>query len=401
MYEIGKDVYPVTRVTKPLRILFLISADDLCDGIARHILSLAGNLKNNMDVGVCITHKPGELSAALTAIGVKVYNLHVPHGHDPHIPCRFKKVLNDFRPDIIHGHVISFYVGLYLGLFSRQIPLIVTIHGFGDAVKKYQPVAYRIINWVCSPILNRRIAKTIIISTPVKKWIDAHARPGHKETVVCYNPITLNEMPRKDNEWLRRELRIPSDVCLIGMAGRMAEQKDWFSFIKICACLHARQNCHFIAIGDGFLLPKLQQEVARLQLNDRFHWLGYRLDARRIIGALDLYLITSVWEGMPTVLLEAFAMRTPVVGFVSPGGVEEVFAMQADFGRVACLIQERDCQRVADQVVQLLKDVEAKEALVERAYRLVQSRFDTPIVCAQLAAIYREVLENTGRKETP
>lgn len=382
-----------------MRVLFLIGTNDLCDGIARHILTLSANFSAGVDVGVCITQSPGELGSALGRTGAQVFSLDCPHGHDLRILPRFRQVLSQFRPDVVHAHGPALACQLWLGVCRRDLPVVQTVHGIPSPASHGGMAVGRLKKggeWLAQVIYRRTVRQYLAVSGPTRAWYSARGFSARRIQTV-YNPVSLKGLPPRDGSRVRRELGLSDHIKLVGMVGRLAAVKDWPSFLAICKCVADRAaDVAFIAVGDGPLLGPMQTAAATMGLAERLHWLGYRADALRVLAALDVSLITSHNEGMPTVLLESFAVQTPVAGFIPMGGVEEVMAYEGESGGpLARLIRSRDCRAAAEEVMCLLGHPAEAAAQAERALGLVRRRFDAKVVCAELENIYREVMAGT------
>ena len=117
------------------------------------------------------------------------------------------------------------------------------------------------------------------------------------QSSVSKRMLIMENLPKKDSFGLRQEFRIPDTAPLICGVGRLAEQKDWNSFLSVCAGIHnVLPICHFLAVGDGSLRDALKQRGSELGLDNNLHWLGARTDARRIIGGSDLFLFPSLHD---------------------------------------------------------------------------------------------------------
>ncbi len=379
-----------------MRILFLIGTNDLCDGIARHILTLAENFSGGVDVGVCITQSPGELGSALSRTGAQVLSLDCAHGHDLRILPRFRQVLSQFRPDVVHAHVPALACQLWLAMCRRDLPVVQTFHGIpspashgGAAIGQFKKAGESL----AQAIYSRTVRQYLAVSGPTRTWHIARGVSARSIRTV-YNPVSLKGIPPRDGRRVRGELGLSDHVRLVGMVGRLAAVKDWPSFLGICRCVADRTpDVAFVAVGDGPLLGPMQTAATTVGLSGRLHWLGYRADALLMLAALDVSLITSHNEGMPTVLLESFAVQTPVAGFIPVGGVEEVMAYEEESGGpLARLTRSRDCHVAADAVMWLVDHPADATAQAGRALDLVRRRFDAKVVCAELETIYREVV---------
>ena len=101
-----------------MRILFTITNNSLADGIARHILNITSYFAQHPELkiepAVCIVMPEGDLSRALRSAGVKVYLLNLPNGHSWKVIPKFHQVICDFKPDMIHAHVLALLERIYL-----------------------------------------------------------------------------------------------------------------------------------------------------------------------------------------------------------------------------------------------------------------------------------------------
>ncbi len=111
---------------------------------------------------------------------------------------------------------------------------------------------------------------------------------------------------------LRAEFGLSSDQVLIGAVGRLTQQKGFDLLIRALALLK-QENVHVVLIGEGEESSSLKQLAAQLGVASRVHFAGYRRDVPQILGALDLYVQPSRFEGMPNALLEAMAAGCPVI----------------------------------------------------------------------------------------
>lgn len=115
-------------------------------------------------------------------------------------------------------------------------------------------------------------------------------------------------------ESVRRELGLPASTRLIGTVGRMAPEKDQATFVKLAArVLEQEEHTHAVLVGDGPCRGALERLAAETEVRDRIHFVGTRTDSRQIIAALDTFVLTSLSEGFPNVLLEATLLGTPAV----------------------------------------------------------------------------------------
>lgn len=115
-------------------------------------------------------------------------------------------------------------------------------------------------------------------------------------------------------EWLRDELGLPPTARLIGTVGRLAPEKDQATFVRLAAQVLATDpQAHAVVVGDGPRRAELERLAAHSGVSARIHFMGTRAESRRVIAGLDVFVLTSLSEGFPNVLLEATILGIPAV----------------------------------------------------------------------------------------
>jgi len=355
-------------------------------GIERHVESLLRNLDcRAVEPHLCVVMEPGPISDRIADSGVPVHVIHAHNGHEARIIPAFRAILSAVRPDLIHAHELQAFV-LAACWLHRDIPLVVSIH---CALFHGSPNLWW--SWLAGRTIERRVDYYLPVSQATWQAAQHYCGLAPERGTVFHNVIDLLELPVKRKDDVCQELGIAASTPLLGMAGRMVAQKDWPAFFATCAEIsRLRPDAIFLAIGDGPLRATLAQDPQARALGDRLRWLGFREDARRLIGALDIFLCTSLHEELPTTLLEAFAMRTPVVGFLPRGGTREVLALSRE--PIAILSEDRDCQQAARHAVELLQNPPQVAALTSQAHTLVAQHFAAGTQVNRLCAIYQDVL---------
>lgn len=375
-----------------MRILMLTTNSSLMDGINRHILSVAPvlNRRKGVEVAVCTVMPHAELAGALEQGGVKVYSLFAKSGHDFMIFGRFYKVMRLFRPDIVHIHVLALFCRMVLSVCFRHLQFVSTVHGISDEVAH---VTGRMrIERLLTRLFPLTDDATCVVSDGVREYLYGSQDQSHIFTV--YNPIGFPPVSEKPHQ-LHSLLHLSDETPIIGTSCRFAQVKNPRLFTEVmCRVLQQRADVHAVVMGDGE--PSLKNELYAMVhsngVEDRFHWLGYRLDAPQLVRDLNCFILTSTTEGLPTSLLEAMASQVPFAMMEGMGGLKDIAQFHEAEGPLGIVVPRGDVDRMAKEVAALLSDATRQKALSERAYKVAKQHFEVECVCTQLLAIYRNIM---------
>jgi len=264
------------------------------------------------------------------------------------------RLFRRLQPMIVHTHSSKAGIlGRWAAWFARVPIILHTIHGYG--ITPAQPfwlrrcliLIERITGWVTSHWIavaqaDRKIGM---------QWslFDEHhvsvVRPG-----IDPGPF-LTALSLSDRNRLRAEFGASSDDQLIGTVACLKPQKAPEDFVAVAKRVcETMPRARFVLIGDGELRPSIEALVEQYGLKNRVHLAGWRRDVSTIMKAFDAFLLTSHWEGLPRVLLEARAARIPVVA-TRVGGVEEVIVE----GRHGWLSGVGDIHTLSEQLSHVLR----------------------------------------------
>jgi glycosyltransferase involved in cell wall biosynthesis len=187
---------------------------------------------------------------------------------------------------------------------------------------------------------------------------------------------------------VREELGIPAGSPLIGTVGSLTPKKDHYTLLRAAArASRSVPDLRVVVIGQGPLEADLRRAARRLRIEDLVVFTGYREDARRVMGALDVFALSSRHEGLPVSLLEAMSMGRPVVA-TTAGGTGEVVTD----GQDGLLVPIGDPAALGDALARLAGDPELRRRLGEAARRRSKD-FDIRKAVRRQEEVYGELLE--------
>ncbi len=191
-----------------------------------------------------------------------------------------------------------------------------------------------------------------------------------------------------DRRVIMEKLGLRPDTCIVLTVGRFTEQKGHCYLIEaIPAVLEHAPNAHFVWVGVGPLEQELRDRARELNLEADLSFLGHRDDVPAIMAASDLFVLPSIFEGLPLVVLEAMAAGVLVIGTRVCGMSEAI-----DDGVTGRLVEGANPAALAEGILEALRQPDLTARWREAARVRVRDYFTAPRMARETAAIYEEVL---------
>jgi glycosyltransferase involved in cell wall biosynthesis len=364
-----------------MRILLLSTSMGM-GGADQQILILARAMRaRGHDVRIVALAPLGPMGLEAQQEGMQVESLELRKSVTdiPRI-LRLVRLVRAWRPDVLHSHMV--HANVLAGAvrpLTRVPVLIATIHSINDGGPVHM-AAYRLT----SPQVDRF---TIISQLAAERYVAIGAVPAQRLQVVP-NAVDTDRFRRlpQARATLRRELGLGDEFVWLAV-GRFEEAKDYPTMIAAFAQLAAaRPTSQLLLVGKGSLQENVEALLRANGLEQRVRFLGVRRDVPELMSAADGYVLSSAWEGMPVVLLEAAAVELPVVA-TQVGGVSEV----VEDGTTGLLVPPGDpiaLGRAMERVEALA--TEARAAMGAGGRALVQQRYDTDRVMEMWERLYFE-----------
>jgi glycosyltransferase involved in cell wall biosynthesis len=193
-------------------------------------------------------------------------------------------------------------------------------------------------------------------------------------------------------KWREREGFRDNDVLFVCVA-RFSAQKNHALLLKAFAQGPASDpNAHLVLVGDGVLREQLQEQAKDLGLLGQVHFLGLRTDIPDVLGAMDVFALSSDWEGNPLSVMEAMASGLPIVS-TAAGGVPDLFAS----GKQGLIVQPGDVQGFSDAMAWLLRNYEARQYFGMAAARRARENFDVSMMVRAYEELYDDLVHHSSR----
>lgn len=252
---------------------------------------------------------------------------------------------------------------------------------------KFLPSSIKLIlsrkrnNRIKDKFLNRykyshpRIIKIVSVSKAVEAIFD-NIIHDKERLLTIYDAIDVSKYAAKKNlNLIHEEFKLSADTKIVGNIAGLTNQKDIFTFIdtakKVLDKLHGTLPVKFVVAGNGVLMDDLMAYIKELGLQEDVFLLGFRSNAADLLPEFDVFLMSSITEGLPLTIYEAFAAQIPVVS-TDAGGIREVLIHE----KTGLMTRIKDSEALSDNVIRILKDDALKETIVKNAYKTVTDNHD-------------------------
>jgi L-malate glycosyltransferase len=333
---------------------------------------------------VCLD-EAGTIGEELRAEGFPVEVVERRQGVDWRCALRLAKIFEREQVDLVHAHQYTpFFYGLSARLFHRRPAVLFTEHGrhFPDYPRPKRKVVNRLL-------LERR-DRVIGVGQAVRRaLIDNEGIPARRVSVI-YNGIDTGNIAalNHDRDAVRRELGFGSGEFVILLVARLDYLKDHATAVRtmkrvIAQCPQAR----LVLVGEGPEQLAVRQLIEAHQLTGHIRFLGLRKDVCRLLQASDVFLLTSISEGIPLTIIEAMAAGLPVVA-TRVGGVPEV----VEEDQTGLLAHSGSDVELAAQLLKLAQDPGLCRRLGRRGQERASAIFSESRMHACYLNLYREML---------
>lgn len=292
---------------------------------------------------------------------------------------RLRGLLDEHRLDVVHAHDDKTLLYAWLLKLARPgLRILYTCHSHAQGRREEFPSLFGYLKFLARQrvqiFLMRRYMKPVLtVSDDTKSRLVRNGLPP-ADVAVLHNGIDTSLWRREGSTpVLRRELAVPEHGFLVGTVARITPEKDLDTFYRVAELVAARlPEARFVIVGDGYgdELERARLEVARLGLQGTVLFTGHRNDLRDVYASFDLFLMTSVTEGLPNTLLEAMALGVPAVS-TEVGGIPELLV----HGEGGYLAPAGAAGELARQVLELLADTRLRERFSRQCRERIESRF--------------------------
>jgi glycosyltransferase involved in cell wall biosynthesis len=372
-----------------VRILFLSTSMGL-GGADQQLLSAAQVLRDRgHDIRIVSLTPLGPMGLEARSLGLTTDSLEMRRGvPDPRGLVRLVRIVRAWKPDVVHSHMV------HANLMARALRLLVsvpvlvsTIHNVYEGGPGLM-AAYRLTNGLVDQM-------TIISEAAAGRFVGERIVPARLLTVIANGVDTerMRNVPPGTGDMLRSSFGATAAEFVWLAVGRFEIAKDYPNLLRAFARVRAaRPDAVLVIVGQGSLQGEAEALTAELGVRDAVRFLGARNDVPAVMSGADGYVMSSAWEGMPMVLLEAAAAGLPIVATAVGGNGEVVREGESGF-----LVPARDPAALGAGMLRLMALPEGeRRALGERGREHVRANYGLHRVAERWERVYWDAMARKG-----
>jgi len=345
---------------------------DVCRNAAAHGLDLT-----------FVATGGGDLEQEFRNSGVDFIRLNRRLPVDLRLAGKLRRIIKERRINVVHGHQPVDALHLYLATRDSDVKRVLTLHGVYAGTK----------NDLALKFLLPRMDARIVLGNDLAAWLAMEQGIDANLSFICVNNGVDPARLVSGRRTLRTELGLAENATLLGMIANFYadRRKDQLTVCKALPKLFAREPAaQFVFVGgsDGaqHLFDECFSFCRQQGISDRVHFLGQRADIPDVLSSLDLFVLSSRWEGSPIAVMEAMMMGvSTVLSDIAP--LKEV----SSDGRYAVLFRSGDSDDLASKLIELAGDPESRNRLAATARKWAMSKFSIESHIAALSQLYNSL----------
>ncbi len=365
----------------PKHKVMLITHDLAIGGLQRVVATLCQTINQDFFecCVVCLRDK-GDFTQDILDCGIPVYLIEQKqNGVDYFSFLKVAALIRRFKPNTIHTHNTQpFMDGVMGALCAGILPTIIhTDHAREFPDKWRYMVIERILSWFTY--------KVVGVSDHTSKNLVAYEKIAPKKVVTIPNGI-CGDIYEKifDNQALRASLSIPPECLLFGIGVRLCEQKAIGILLQAFKQVaESSAPCMLLIAGTGPLDAQLQQQAKSLGIDTKVKFLGPRLDIGALLSLFDIYVLPSLWEGLPMVLLEALAAGCPIIAS-RVGGISTAITNEEN----GLLVAPNDVHELAKAMKRLMSDSILRKQFAQQGKQTFKTHFSAQAMTRKYEKLY-------------
>ncbi len=365
-----------------IKILYLVNSSEI-GGAEKSLLLLIDNIdRTKFKISVICLRGTGVFPEELKIRNIPTFIFNIKK--KPFSIFNVYITIKRIKPDIIQSFLfISNIIGRILGKLAG-VKIIISSQRSIDKWRRWY-------HWKIDRLTSK--FTTIIISNSFsgKKVLIEKGKINPEKIIVIPNGVKSNQ---KRNPYLKKEMGFDMEETVIGTVGNLREVKDHRTFIKVASEISRKfQNIRFLIAGKGPLERELKEFAELLGIRKKIVFIGFIKEIEKIYSAIDIFILTSFWEGCPLSVLEAMSFGIPVVSF-SVGDVPYIIQN----GRDGFVVKDRDFTELIEKIELLVKNKTLRNKIGKNAKEKIIREFTVEKMVKRYMNVYINLLKQHKTK---
>ncbi len=377
---------------KKIRVLECIRQGQIGGG-ETHLLSLVENIDRTKYEPIVLSFTDGPMVTKLADMNISTHIIHTERPFDISVWKKVRNLILNEKIELIHCHGTRAVSNVFRAAKTLNIPLIYSIHGWSFHEDQH-PLVKKIRIWG-EKFLTSVTSRNIAVSES-SRASGISFMPSFKASVIQYGINQKKFDPTLQFKNIRGEINVDSSSLLILFVARFTKQKQPLSMINAFAeALQQKPELHLLMVGDGDEKKEALQLVSKLNIESHVHFLPFRSDVPDLLAAADIFVLPSLWEGLPIGLLEAMSMGKPVIA-TSVDGTKEVITN----GQNGLLIETQDLvANLSQAIVKLAENESLRNQLSKNVLQTIKADFNAESMTRKIEKIYEDLTYEKSRSD--
>lgn len=353
------------KVIQVIPNLNLAGAERMCEALTLELINKGIEVKI---VSLFSYNTP--ITQELIHAGVEIIFLDKKRGMDLSIIKKLKKIFEQEKPDVVHSHLNA---QKYAMIAAKQAAVPICVHTVHNVAEKELSTLDRLL---AKKFYKKYQVIPVALSELIQRTIINVYGVSFDSIPVILNGINLSNCIRKDNYAIGQTIKILH-------IGRFAEQKNHKGLIDAFKIFHAiKPNSVLELIGNGNTFDEIQKYVSDQNLGSAVSFLGLKTNVYQYINEADIFILPSLYEGIPITLIEAMGTGVPILA-TDVGGIPNMLS-----NNESAILTSVDSQEIANNLVRLSEDIQLRKQLGQNALARSQE-FSSEEMARQYIKLYR------------
>jgi len=345
------------------------------------LLELIKNLNpEKYNITICSVGQGGPLQSEFESLGHPVYVFEKKFSFDFSLVTRVSKLMKEKQIDLVQTTL--FYadvIGAYAAWLAN-VPIVISWEAVSHPYKMRHLLSYK--------LAKRKMDVVVGVSDAIRNQVIEERGVEQEKAVTIHYGIDLQKY-YLSNKLKRADISVAKNDLVLGTVARYTDQKGHKYLISAAPdIIKTFPNVHFVFVGDGPNRSDMEAQIKQLGLQNHFHLLGFRTDVVDLLNLFDVFVLPSLYEGLPNVVLEAMACHKPVIATGVDGTVEAV-----EDGITGYIVPPKNPAALAEKINHLLSLNGKIETMGKASRNRVENHFSLEKQIQEFENLYERLIE--------